>query len=556
MRTSQSKIVFFGVLSLYFLLFLWPHFLAYFQTGDMTWLPHFDLVHVYLLPSAKALYRGLWLTTDPLFWDNQPNEYPWTNFMHGVKFADLFNMGAESLPQLWLFVSAITTALGFYFFFKVYGLAPATIFVLCLLVICDAGMIYAKPLYYNWTTILNLEAKMKDPWVLNQLRILSPGLIIGYYFFALTMLTRMRQKPGDKKRVLWAAVGVGSLFHSYFYYWTTAGLGLFLGMVFDRKYWKDYFFAGLISMVVGAPAIFQMLFVKFKSLEDAFVRQEKFVPIDHFSELIIPIIGLAFFVPAAIYLWRKREDLRPFILFTIASYILLNKQIFVGLQSENHHWKYAYGPGTVILFFLFGVELIKKYQISQRPWFKPGIITLCVLQLGSTFYLRTKEMEILGSKRIMEVYGAVKETEIHLEPERVFSGPNILQSLFTVIKNVSPLCGYIGDVSLRVTNQDWFERVALNKYLQGVTEAEYKKELENTGFMYGIWSRTPEGNEHIRKGRFNAFMSIQENPQKFIDKYKVKYFVTSKNKALHTWQQQNAKIVGEIKDWKFYEILN
>ena len=136
-------------------------------------------------------------------------------------------------------------------------------------------------------------------------------------------------------------------------------------------------------------------------------------------------------------------------------------------------------PSLIKILFEYGKrELIKKIKDST-------VEEENLLRIYSNTHPE-ENCPFNPNKIIMKNYYELSASNIKLKEESVFSGSNLLQSLFTIKYNVIPLSGYITDVSLRITSEQWFERVALTRFLLGQTEESFKEGLKKDHFTYGI----------------------------------------------------------------------
>jgi hypothetical protein len=119
------------------------------------------------------------------------------------------------------------------------------------------------------------------------------------------------------------------------------------------------------------------------------------VAIDHFDELLVPRVALLLAAGSFVWLWRTRRDLLPLWCHAAAGLALLNHQIVSGLQIENFHWGYVYGPCLAIITALLAVDgltaLSRRRQWAASRAASVMLVALCAMHLGSAFWLRAIE---------------------------------------------------------------------------------------------------------------------------------------------------------------------
>jgi hypothetical protein len=96
------------------------------------------------------------------------------------------------------------------------------------------------------------------------------------------------RKTNDTKAKAAAIFFSASLMYLYFYFWTAAFLALALCFLFDRPARKLYFKVASAGFILGIPALIMGANLKKNSHVDALPRIDFFLPIDRFSQLLLP----------------------------------------------------------------------------------------------------------------------------------------------------------------------------------------------------------------------------------------------------------------------------
>ena len=150
----------------------------------------------------------------------------------------------------------------------------------------------------------------------------------------------------SRGRLLASGVGFGLLFHVYFYFWTSACLGLALAWLLDAGHRRVYFHTGWIGGLIGLPAIVAGAMLK-KGSPEWLHRTDNFLPIARLSELEFPKLALVAVPLTFAWVMLRRRDLLHLWALTLAGLLLLNHQVVTGLQIQNFHWTYVWGPGDL-----------------------------------------------------------------------------------------------------------------------------------------------------------------------------------------------------------------
>ncbi|MBI3534770.1 MAG: hypothetical protein HY072_04715, partial [Deltaproteobacteria bacterium] len=241
--------------------------------------------------------------------------FPWLQLFPGEIIAWLFRLGPLSIGLIWRIFSGITITTGWYFIFRHYSKKPWLSFMLSVFLFSDAGLLMSK-LFFSQALMFiklispqNLSSINATSAHHSQLRIITPGLSLWTILLYILMLARSRENP-NWKRIFCSGISFGILFHSYFYFWTAAGLGLLVAIMLDCKYWRVYLHTGWIGLLIGLPKLVMDFIFKSSTSSDWLQRSDKFLHIPRFSELIFPKIGPLLLLFALYFVLKHRKDLR------------------------------------------------------------------------------------------------------------------------------------------------------------------------------------------------------------------------------------------------------
>ena len=167
----------------------------------------------------------------------------------------------------------------------------------------------------------------------------------------------------------------------YFYYWTDVGLALLLALALDSGFRRVYFHVGWIGGLLGLPVVVGdwLLKQRLPSVNDSLIRQERFMPIGRFNELILPPEMLLTVGLGLAWVLLRRRDLIFLWAVGTAGLMLANNQVLTRLQIENYHWMYVWGP-----VFEFFIVLIVAEEFGKRlGWSTLSYASARISQLGS-----------------------------------------------------------------------------------------------------------------------------------------------------------------------------
>ena len=369
------------------------------------------------------------------------------------------------------------------------------------------------------------------PGVCPQWRIITPGVSFAFLLFHLWLVARARARP-TWLRIVGAGIGFGLLVHTYFYYWTAAGLALVLALVLDAGRRKVYFHTGWIGGLVGLPAIVANILIKRSYPSDWLERCDVFVAIGRLEHLLRPRVALSLLVLTGLWLaWLRRKDLIHLWTLAAAGLILTHHQVLTALEIQNMHWLwYVAGPALSLLLVL----LVSGAALRYAPW--PRLVALplvafCGLHLAIGFYLRATEatqnhlcVAILNDYQQYRAQRLGPGT-VRLAPNAVLAGDQKFVDLAAVLENQRPLLHYSVMFSPSTTNAEWYLRIALNAYLRGLDRSAFKAEQEKAldTAVWGPWARDPAERAKSLADRLAAYDRVAADPSSAIDRFGVRY---------------------------------
>ncbi len=383
-------------------------------------------------------------------------------------------------------------------------------------------------------------------------RIMTPGLSLAYLLlYVLALLRALDHRT--RSSLLVAGVACGLLFHVYFYYWTAAGLSLLLCAVFLRSERQVFLATGSIGLVVGLPSLVSTYLLPATQNADWLARTDKFIQIGHLQELILPKIGPMLAMAAVVYAFVRQPRLRFLGLHVLAGLALLNHQVITGLQIENFHYSYFWGPLCSALLVLIALDHMRQVPRGglERRWVLGVIGAVVALQFSTGFYLRLREVtdsqeavqlnhELREFKRDLQAHGVSKT------PNSVIAGDRGHVRLSVVLEDQRPLSGYVVDVSAVVSDEQWAERIALDAVLSGVNATTFaldqRRALDRN--VWGPWARDEALKRQLLELRLAKHRWAATNLPYAIDRYEVGYVALPRGASPDPYVARNWEEVG------------
>jgi hypothetical protein len=519
--------------SLGLLLSILPHLIAWQRTGRLEWFADHDDFSFYMLLGSQAYHNHPTCLSDPTYPQYRETVFSSIQSAPGVSLAWALNLGPISINFVWRMLGGVAAGLLWYILIRLWVPRAWVAAALTALLLTDAGLVEGT-LFYTHAKMIGMLLAAQAPQPLSllpQWRILNPSLSLPWLLLYLWLAARAVSDPTPLRRLL-AGLAFGMLFHVYFYLWTAAVLGLLVSLVLDPKHLRTYVSLGVIGLMVGAPALWQTWALRRSWGTEWMLRQDKFLPIGHFSELMIPRIALVLLVICLIAVWWRRRDLAGLAGVATGGFVLINQQIVSGLQIENFHWKFAYGPVQSLLLVL----LLRDFCSSGSPWALLARAAAWVAIPGvvlSGFGLRVLESTRPGeSNQIAKVVRCYHEQRPEgrispLSSNAVVAGDQDFIEAASIIENTRPLEGFAVLLSGNVDNAEWDARAALNGWLRGLTRDEFCREQE-AWLEKNVWGPWGQGRSvAARDERFRLRMAswdtVSNDPEASLERFRVHY---------------------------------
>ncbi len=520
-------------------LILLPHLLWWPKLGEPTYIAdHDDLL--YLSITSQAYFNHPTYLSDPALVEGGKTHFPDFQFVPAILIAKALNLGPTGIDLVLRIAGGMGLGLGFYFLIRQRVLAPWLAAAFTVFMISDVGIIPGRPLINQAITTIRLltghsgDLLEKTPHICYILRILSPALSLPFFLLHIGLLFRARANPTWGRLIL-SGIGFGLLFPTYFYYWTTAGLALVLALILDAGHRRVYLHTGWIGGLIGLPTLIHGFLLKQSTPPDWLHRTDHFLPIAHFSELLIPKGPLLLAFVGFFWVLLRRRDLLYLWSICAAGVLLENHQVVTGLQIQNFHWFYVWGPTVPLLYVLLFVGAVPERHRSS--WlFVSVVLTVISLDAAAGVYLRVQEsLSTESTRKIHSDFLHYRAQRLdpeapQLVPNAVVAGDQDFIDLAIVLENQRPLEHYVLRFSPNVRNEELDERLALNAYLQGVDRSTFAATQERDldliarwDVQWGPWSRNPTLRAKRVAHQIAAFDAITSNPAAALRRFHVRY---------------------------------
>lgn len=543
---------------------LMPHILWFFKTGSPVSFADSDDV-LYLSYAATAYHNHPLYLSDPVLIKYGSTMYSWLQFIPGIIIAKLLAINPVYINIIWRLWAGISIAITWYLLTRSYLKNSWLSLGTTIILMTDIGVNSGWIMYRHFITATKIAVGNPGnlfqtyPQLLFQWRIITPGMSLAYLLLHMWLFHLALSKP-TRMRILLAAASFGLLFYVYFYFWTSATLALLIGMLIDAKNRKIYLSVGIFGILFGLPQLVINARIKTNSNQEWLPRTDNFLPIPHFSELLLPTLALVLLFVTFFWVIFRRQDLVYIWALAAAAILLTNHQIVTGLQIQNFHWNYCYGPVLSLLVILIFIDITSLIQLWKKPLMVAGI-ALTSLYLTTGFWLRS--VEVTQTKESVELTNnyhkyskqRINQSNVRLEPRSVIAGDQEFVEFAVLTENQRPLSGYTVNLSPAVDNAEWDARITLNDYLQGINRSTFitKQEADLKTTRWGPWVRDAKKLEERFQSRKKYYDEIVANPVKAFKKFQVRYVALSKNTQPPQYLNNGWKLIQDGQDWRIWE---
>lgn len=453
---------------------LLPHFLSRWQHGDWVWFMNHDELEAYAPTAAHSYHNHPFRLGDYFLSKEGRTNFPGLQLLPPVLLAKFLGLGPELIPLVWRVVMGLMVPASLYLLARQMVSRVGAVVMTCVLML-DHGALYGRLFDRQLVDLVRVHSTPefffgRDGSLVSIWRI-TPALPLPFLLFLIAALIRGRREDCWKWRVV-AGVAMGVVFYSYFYFWTAAAIALVFLFLFDSEARRFYFHSGWIGALLGLPQVLHGSQVKKELGVEWFQRMETFLPVGRFAELQIPPVASLMALVTFLGIWVRWRAARPLAAVTLVALLFQNHQLVTGLQMENFHWSYAWGPCLMLSCLYVGARLIPD---SLPSWVRPAGFLLLGIHAAIGFYMRG-----LDYGRFARVNEVNRGWRLYRERNRSTPAPEFDRrwrvagdpdfGLYTKITgNVCELYG--GAYYSQTVSADMLMDIyALNQFLRGIPE--------------------------------------------------------------------------------------
>ncbi len=501
----------------------------------ITLLPEFRAGGEYLADGDELLYRswsrdivltGSLSLVDATHQESGPMMHPWLLFGPPAWLCHTLGLGPASLGIVWRVIGGLGISAGLYTVLLSVVRSRWLAAFLAIFLICDAGLLFGqiggRGLVIFWSLWNGSNSFFDDvPYVMAHLRVVPPALAIPLLFLHFATLLRAR-RTSNVASVVVAAMSLGILFHTYFYFWTVAVGSICLALMLDSAGRRTYARVLLGGLLIGVPAIISGMTIKSSTPPDWLQRTDKFVPIGRFAELIIPGKVLAVWLLTTPWVFLRRRELTYLWCFVAVGMAGLNSQVVTKLQIENFHWIQAMGLGMSILLASLVAPLIeRRTDLRWRAVF--GFILL--VQVGLGLGLREIEgSQTTETQDLMDLQRRLSQESFVIPTGAILAGDRQTTLLVAASRQVYPLSGRLVDYCAKASDLELDQRLILNLFLTGVSRGEAEVMVQGPPGRLSreaLAIRDPIAEQSQRKRRLELLHLVYRDPRPMLQEYMV-----------------------------------
>ena len=370
-----------------------PAILAWWSTGEPRYAADGDEL-LYRAWSRGAALRGAWRLEDAVHRDGGPMMHPWLLFVPPARLAYALGLDMDGAAILWRVLAGAGIALGLYAALRPALRGPGLALGAAAFLLCDAGFpfgqVAARQAALTVAVLRHRDAYLfaTVPQVMAHLRVVTPGLAIPFLLAHYALALRARV-AGGAWRAAWAAASFGLLFYAYFYFATVVAAGAALAFALDRGGRRLYATILIGGTALGVPGLVLNYLAKAGTPPDWLLRTDKFAPVGHFSELLLPKSVILILAALGLIIFARRRELIYLWCCAVAALAWANEQVVTGLAIENFHWQQ-----TEFLTCSLLTALVVAPWLAGRGgsrWRAAALGLVLAGQVGLGFWLRGLE---------------------------------------------------------------------------------------------------------------------------------------------------------------------
>ena len=194
------------------------------------------------------------------------------------------------------------------------------------------------------------------------------------------------------------------------------------------------------------------------------------------------------------------------------------------------HWCFVWSTALSILVLLMAVQFLLSNFGGSRQAVVMVALAALLFEISAGTALRAIEIDrsldetfILNRYKTFVSQVPAKGSQSLFE-NGVIAGDEGFCDLATIVSGVRPLAGRAAFVSLSIDDRELESREALNAYLGGLSEQDFRSKAKAMGENYG-WGHAPDPlrGAMVEAGMMREFARIKSDPQPGIKAFRVRY---------------------------------
>ncbi len=359
---------------------LLPAVVQWFSRGVLIWIGNGDELFMLALGSQAYFNHPAYLS-DPVLVSGGASLFRQLPLLPGVWLAWASGGGPLAIDLWWRILSGLSLGITWYLLVRQVLPRPWIAAALTVILLVDAGLLSCGLFFRQAQATAAVLGGSSNPtggdFFHAEWRVATPALTMAYLLLNLWLVVRARQSPTTWSLAL-AGLSYGLLFHVYPYFWTTATSALALAFLIDPGHRRVYLWTGLVGGVLGSFRLFHDFSLKQNSAPDWLIRSDKFVHVARFTDMRFPLVASLVLAASLVWVWMRRRELVYLWAMGLAGLLLFKNHVFTGLNVENYHWMYLWGPCSSLLQLAMAASML-----PQRGWkARLGLALLALLTIA------------------------------------------------------------------------------------------------------------------------------------------------------------------------------
>ena len=511
---------------------LLPAIIQWCKIGSMIWIDGGDELFMLALGSQAYFNHSSYLS-DPVLASGGTSLFRQLPLLPGVWMAWALDLGPLGIDGCWRILAGVSLPVTWYLLIRHCGPKPWVAAALTWILLVDCGLLGAGVIVRQAQAFFRMctqgEHFLKEDFWHAEWRVATPALTMAFLLLHLWLMCRARRSPG-RAAIALSGASFGLLFHVYPYFWTAASAALALALLIDRGHRNVYVWTALIGGAIGSYRIYWDMMLKRGTAADWLVRSDKFVQVSRLSDLKPPLVATLVLALGLVWIWRQRRDLIYLWTMALSGYLLFKHHVITGLRHRELSLALCLGPLLFALdaahdrFGAAGARTMGPGCVREPDGHQPGRRRHGVLAPGRRVASRKCRAE--PCPKLGRLPGAgIDSGARSFIPNATVAGDHDFIDCASILENQRPLNNYWVFLSPRITDAEWYRRIALNALLLGQDPAAFQAD-QARGFLnklrWGPWTRAADG-ERRREALLAAYDRVARDLGAALSEFGIHY---------------------------------